>query len=63
MFVSFNCIYITSIQLGYFVNGALVMSAKYGGPSKGENFRVVSVDVGNSYFCMLKAREVSDKVT
>ncbi|KAL1191215.1 Jacalin-related lectin 24 [Cardamine amara subsp. amara] len=43
IFVSFNSSYIISIQFGYFENGALVMSAKYGGPSKGQNFRVVKL--------------------
>lgn len=59
IFVSFTYSRIISIQFGYIENGALVMSAKYGGDSNGRSFRVVSVDFGNSYFCMLEACEVS----
>ncbi|KAF8086052.1 hypothetical protein N665_0636s0024 [Sinapis alba] len=43
IFVSYDRYYITSIQFGYNVKGALVMSAKHGS-SFGHNFRVVKLN-------------------
>ncbi|CAA7050510.1 unnamed protein product [Microthlaspi erraticum] len=43
IFVSLNSPEIISIQFGYTDKGALVLSQKYGGPSEGQNFRVVKL--------------------